>query len=42
MDVVNLIYGLGDDFGMLISATWCGEVYKRVLESGEVRIVFIV
>lgn len=41
MDVVNLIYGLGDEFGMLISATWSGELYKRVLESGEVFISII-
>lgn len=36
MDVVNLIYGLGDEFGMLISSTWGGELHKRILESGEV------
>lgn len=36
MDVVNLIYGLGDDFGMLMSSTWSGELYKRILDSGEV------
>lgn len=42
MDVVNLIRGLGDDFGMLLSLTWSGEVYKRILESGEVSIVFSV
>lgn len=40
MDVVNLIYNIKDEFGILMSSTWGGGIYQRVLDSGEVLFAY--
>lgn len=42
MEVLNLLYALSDNFGMLISLTWSGNLYKHIWEAEEVFVVILI